>query len=141
MLLDLNSFYFIPIVVAAIGFEIATHIRKTKKHGKALVCPVGAECDAVVHSDYSKFLGFPVEILGVLYYAFIALAYIAILVVPSLAIQELFYLLFAVSGLAFIFSAYLIFVQAFVIRAWCTWCLASAGLSTILAYLAFISVI
>ena len=141
MLLDLNSFYFIPIVAAAIGFEIATHIRKTKKHGKILVCPVGAECDAVVHSDYSKFLGFPVEILGALYYAFVALVYIAILVVPSLAIQELFYLLFAVSGLAFIFSAYLIFVQVFVIRAWCTWCLASAGLSTILAYLAFISVI
>lgn len=135
------SFYFLPVIVAAIGFEIARHIKKTKKHGKTLVCPVGAECDTVVHSDYSKFLGFPVEGLGMLYYGFVAMAYIVLSIVPSLAINELFYVVFLVSGIGFLFSMYLIFIQAFVIRAWCTWCLASAGLCTVLAWLAYLSVV
>ncbi|MBS3902837.1 MAG: vitamin K epoxide reductase family protein [Anaplasmataceae bacterium] len=135
------SFYFLPIIVAAIGFEIAYHISKTKKRGRPLVCPVGADCDSVVHSDYSKFLGYPVEGLGMLYYGFITAVYLVLTIAPSLGFQEVFYFVGVVSLGAFIFSLYLIFVQAFIIRAWCTWCLASAALSTILAYLAYLSIL
>ncbi|MEX2008266.1 MAG: vitamin K epoxide reductase family protein, partial [Candidatus Spechtbacterales bacterium] len=38
----------------------------------------------------------------------------------------------AASAAAFVFSAYLTFLQAVVIRDWCSWCLISATISTII---------
>jgi|SRR3989344_9470378 len=112
---------FIIVILAIAGFALALYIHFHKRTARPLVCPIGHHCDPVIHSDYSKIFGFPVEMLGMLYYALIAVGYW--LAPAHMALQ-------IISGAAFGFSLYLIGIQLFVLRMWCTWCLISAALCT-----------
>src|SRR3989344_4608754 len=119
--------YTIIIFLAFIGFLIATYIRHHKKNVKeALICPLKANCDTVIHSDYSRFLGIPLEVLGMIYYGLLALSYGLLIVFPSFGIPLIVSGLMVASICAFLFSIYLTIVQAFVIKNWCTWCIISA---------------
>ena len=91
-----------------------------------MVCIIGEDCDTVVHSEYSRFLAIPIELLGMVYYAFISISYGLTIVLPNIFnIQAVFWVLSATIG-AFLFSAYLVFIQGLVLREWCEWCLTSA---------------
>ena len=119
--------FVIIIFLAFAGFLIASYIRHHKRNIKeTLICPLKANCDTVIHSDYSKFIGFPVENLGMFYYGFIAFAYGFALIFPGLYIPLVSYGLLVATVLAFVFSIYLTLVQAFVLKNWCTWCIISA---------------
>ena len=124
--------YLLIIFSAFGGFLIAFYIRHKKSSREVLVCPLNSNCEEVIHSDYSRFFGIPVEILGLLYYGVIAVSYGFIIGLPEYVSPNLLYILFALSGGAFLFSLYLTFIQAFTLREWCTWCLTSAALSTII---------
>ncbi|MEX0931691.1 MAG: vitamin K epoxide reductase family protein [Candidatus Paceibacterota bacterium] len=129
------SILHILIVLAGIsGFFLAYYIHHKKVTNTRLVCPVGANCEAVVHSEYSSFLGVSLEYWGMLYYASIVFSYIWIGLLPE-TVPSLVYLgIIALTVSGFIFSLYLTSIQAFVIRQWCTWCLTSAGLSTLIFF-------
>ncbi len=120
------------ILCALFGFLLATFIHFKKKLSSPLICPIGHSCDPVVHSDYSRFLGVPVESLGMLYYLLILLCYSLFLIFPALKGESLGLALVGISALAFLFSLYLTAVQAFILREWCTWCLISATLCAII---------
>lgn len=124
--------YLFIILVACFGFGIAWYIRMKKNIPHGMTCPLNSDCDAVVHSQFSVFFGIPVEILGMLYYAIIVFAYSAIITFPSLSNELVVFLLLTLSLVAFMFSVYLTFIQAFAIKEWCTWCLTSASLCTII---------
>jgi uncharacterized membrane protein len=127
----MRIFLHILIIFAAFcGFLLAFYIRHKKRGNEKLVCPIGSDCDTVIHSEYAKFLGFPVEVLGLFYYGGIALAYGAFLAFPFLASPVLVFMVFGASIAAFFFSLYLTFIQAFALKQWCAWCLTSAGLCT-----------
>jgi len=123
------GFYVFIAFASAGGFGVALYIYHTKRHHRQLVCPIGSDCNAVITSRYSKFLGVPLEYCGMFYYSVIFTAYIILISAPQL-LSELF-----VSGLiiltaaALLFSLYLLFAQAFLLRQWCIWCLLSATLS------------
>src|SRR5690349_2993269 len=114
-------------VLAICGFVVARHIYKHKKpNSSPLVCPLKFDCHAVVHSDYSKFFGMPVEILGMVYYGFVAISYAFFILIPgSLPIVFIAFLV-ALSLSAFMFSLYLIGIQIFVLKKGCFWCYVSA---------------
>ena len=118
----------IVIVLAFGGFSLAFYIYKTKKANKPLACPMDGHCDAVIHSDYSRFFGMPVEFLGLLYYATIALIYIFFITFPNSINPFSIFAVLSLSLASVLFSAYLTFIQAFNIKRWCTWCLVSASL-------------
>jgi uncharacterized membrane protein len=128
------------IILSIIGFSISFYIYKNKRKKKRLICPMRSSCDKVTHSGYSKFFGVPVEILGMLYYTFIAASYTML----SFANINLLYInafLCAVSTIALFFSFYLFAIQLFVIKKWCTWCLFSAFISFLIfavSYLHFL---
>ncbi|MBI2065141.1 MAG: hypothetical protein HYT62_03765 [Candidatus Yanofskybacteria bacterium] len=106
---------------------IARYIRHHKKNVKeALVCPLKANCDTVIHSDYSKFLGIPLEVLGMIYYGLSALSYGLLMIFPSIGTTFVVSSLMLASVCAFIFSTYLTIIQAFILKNWCTWCIISA---------------
>ena len=111
------------------GFLVAKHIRDHKVKAKHLVCMVGFDCHAVVHSDYSKFFGIPVEILGMVYYLFIALSYFCLIFFSNMVPNSLTLFVATSSFLAFLFSMYLIAVQFFVLKKGCSWCFVSAFIS------------
>jgi len=128
---------------AVAGLFIAAFIHFKKRLAAPLVCPIGHSCDPVVHSNYSLFMHIPVEILGLLYYTLTALAYALSLIYPQVHSSGLALSLAAISLIAFLFSLYLTFVQAIILREWCSWCLISAGLCTVILFssLALIDVI
>lgn len=121
--------YVLIIFFAFSGFLISFYVWHKKRKEEVLVCPLNADCETVIHSQFSKFFGIPVEYLGLLYYALIALSYGALILFPAPPSVFEFFLFTATTG-AFLFSLYLTFIQAFTIKQWCSWCLASASLST-----------
>jgi uncharacterized membrane protein len=122
------------------GFLVARHIFEEKKAERPLVCPIRFDCDTVVHSDYSKFMGVRVEILGMFYYAFIALSYLVFLFKPEFLPNAVVGAMATLSLVAFLFSVYLIAVQIFILKKMCSWCIVSSFICiliftlTILAY-------
>ncbi|HEY4508053.1 MAG TPA: vitamin K epoxide reductase family protein [Candidatus Paceibacterota bacterium] len=122
------------IACALAGLSLAAFIHFKKRLHHPLVCPIGHSCDPVVHSDYSRFMDIPVELLGVIYYTIIVVAYAAALAVPTLHSDLLGTLLLGLSAVAFLFSLYLTAVQAFILREWCTWCLISATLCALIFF-------
>jgi uncharacterized membrane protein len=114
------------------GFLIARHIRAKKKEQKPFVCPLQFDCHKVVTSDYSKFLGIPLELWGMAYYAFIIVAYSSFLVSPGLKTSSVVYFIMVLTAFSFLFSVYLTAIQAFRLRQWCSWCLFSAALCTVI---------
>lgn len=78
-------------------------------------------CKKVQYSKYSRTLGIPNPYLGLLMYvAILALTYFTIQGQVSAWIVP------AIVSFGFAFSLYFTFIQAFVLRAFCTWCVVSA---------------
>lgn len=137
----LNLFSVIAIAAAVCGFGISAFIYVSKNRDKPFICPFGASCDPVVRSRFSRFFKIRNELLGMVYYGFIALGYVYLALEGALAGVGLTVkmLLAAVSLAAALFSTCLVFIQAFVLRAWCSWCLFSAALSIVIAVAAVLS--
>lgn len=113
-------------VLGVSGFLVARHIYNHKKNAIPLVCPIKFDCNIVVNSDYSKFFGIPVEILGMVYYAFLSISYLFFIFVPNDLPNFLIGFMIFASISAFLFSLYLIFVQIFLLKKGCSWCFVSA---------------
>src|SRR3989344_1433054 len=127
----MDSVWHIILIFAAFGgFLLAFYIRHKKQAHEKMVCPLDSDCDAVIYSEYSKFFGIPVEIIGLFYYGLIAVSYALFLVFPVFASPLVVFSVFALTTAAFLFSLYLTFIQAFALKQWCTWCLISAGFCT-----------
>ncbi|MBI2639563.1 MAG: vitamin K epoxide reductase family protein [Candidatus Sungbacteria bacterium] len=133
------SFRILLIFAAFGGFLLAFYIRHKKHAREKMVCPLDSDCDAVVYSKYATFLGIPVEILGLFYYGFIAVSYAIFLGIPSFASTLTVFGTLVITAAAFLFSLYLTFIQAFALKQWCSWCLTSAGLCTVIFGTALIS--
>lgn len=120
------------IFIGFAGLLLSLYIaHKKRKKTEHLVCPFRGNCHEVIHSDYSKFLGVPVEYLGIFYYSTIAISYGLRAMFPGLN-GNFSVFLFFVSTFAIVFSFYLTFIQLFTLRKLCTWCLFSATLTVII---------
>jgi uncharacterized membrane protein len=119
-------------VLALIGLMVAAYLSMYKLGMLGIIqCQIGG-CEKVQTSRYAYFLGLPVAYYGVA-------AYIAILVVAMIGIQPRFarerwvaLALFGMSLVGVLFSAYLTYLEAAVIHAWCQWCVVSAVLITLI---------
>lgn len=124
------------IVFSVIGVVDASYLsyHAIKKTDVACVMFPKEWCYKVQHSKQSKMFGIPNAYLGLLMYVGILIlmfAYLSLGIVPFLFIQ-------IVIGIGFLFSMYFLFVQAFVLRAFCTWCVVSAVNFTVMAIAAFL---
>ena len=127
----METFLNLFLIAAALGgFALAFFIFISKRKAKPIACPMDGHCDIVVRSEFSKFFGIPVEILGMLYYAGAAAAYSIFYFYSGLAVPLAVFAMFGLASFSFLFSLYLTFIQAFNLKQWCVWCLASAGLSS-----------
>jgi uncharacterized membrane protein len=124
--------YVIIIFVAFSGFLLAAYIRHKKVSKETLVCPLRSNCGTVIFSDYSRFFGVPVELLGMAYYLIVAVVYGVFLAAPISMPQFVVFGIFSMTIAAFLFSLYLTFIQAFALKQWCAWCLVSAGFCTVI---------
>jgi uncharacterized membrane protein len=96
-----------------------------------LSCSIGS-CETVNTSKWAVFLGAPVAGWGVVFYLVLfslALASLQDRYAGSVGMSQLLAL---VSGIGFAFSAWLTFLELFVIRAICQWCVISAIIATLI---------
>jgi uncharacterized membrane protein len=126
------------IILGILGFSVAFYIYRKKHAKKKLICPMRSNCDTVIHSDYSRMLGIPVEVLGMIYYAVITIAYVVIAVFNHSGwVSTLSLILIAMSMCSVFVSVYLVSLQAFVLKHWCIWCLTSACISVLIFALSY----
>ncbi len=97
----------------------------------AIQCTIGG-CEKVQTSRWATFLGLPVSAWGL--GAYLTLLVIALLGVQPRWVRERWVALalFGLSAVGVAFSAYLTYLEAFVIHAWCQWCVISAVLITLI---------
>ena len=103
-------------LVALAGAAVAGYLTYVHYQPDALICTSGGGCETVQDSKYAELAGIPVALLGLL-------AFLAVLVLVAWD-SELARTLAATIALVGVgFAVYLIALQAFVIDAWCVWCL------------------
>jgi uncharacterized membrane protein len=112
--------------LALAGVGVAGYLTWVHYADVAPICATGGGCERVQNSDYASLAGMPVAVLGLI-------GYVAILA-ASFVPGELARL--ATAGIALTgagFSAYLTYLELFVIDAICQWCVASALIMLALA--------
>lgn len=127
-------FNFIVIVLAVVGLVISLYIRHKKSKNEKLVCVIGDDCDKVIRSEYAKTFGVDNIILGILYYIFLIGVFLIDGFYGFLGISFYWNILLFVTGLAGLTSLYLVYIQIFVLKEWCEYCLVTA-LVNILVFL------
>ncbi|MBZ5516707.1 MAG: thioredoxin domain-containing protein [Acidobacteriia bacterium] len=90
-----------------------------------MVC-VGSGCDTVRASPFAYPLGIPMPLFGAAMYAVLALLVFAWQMLPEPVARLATLAVAGISGLGFLFSLYLSGLEAFVLHAWCFWCVISA---------------
>lgn len=115
-------------ILAFLGLVDATYL--TVKHftGGKVVCGAipGLDCDVVLGSIYSEFFGIPLALLGALYYAGVLTVIVGFWKLKQHALLQL---LFGLTSIGVITSLYLVYIQAFVLYAYCLYCMTSAFIS------------
>jgi uncharacterized membrane protein len=100
-----------------------------------LACNVSS-CEQVQTSRWSVFLGLPVATWGAGFYAIALVLAIAGLQPRFADSRRLSLILVVLAGWGLVFTAWLNYLEAFVIHAWCEWCIGSATIVLILFVLA-----
>jgi uncharacterized membrane protein len=119
-------------LVALVGLADAVYLTVEHLTGQSVRCMVVSGCDEVLQSSYATVAaGIPVAAVGaVAYFTVFSLATLAAfgydgarkLLVPLVAVM-------------FLATLWFLYLQAFVIRAFCTYCLISAIVTTVLTLL------
>jgi uncharacterized membrane protein len=103
-------------VVALAGIAVAGYLTYVHYQPDALTCTSSGGCETVQESSYANLAGIPVALLGLL-------AWVAVLVLVAWDSELARTLVAAIALGAAGFAIYLVSLQAFVIEAWCIWCL------------------
>jgi uncharacterized membrane protein len=110
------------LALAILGVLISAYLTWTHFAGLTPVCTGSGEgCKTVQSSRYASVLGIPVALLGLV-------AYGGLIFSTILWRETGIYLGFLISLVGTLFSAYLTYLEIFVIGALCQWCLASAAI-------------
>lgn len=125
-------------LISLVGLFVAGYLALYKLgYIGTITCTVGS-CETVQTSKWAEFLGLPVAVWGVGYY----LAALALSVGSTLpkyeASRGMTWTLVLLTGWGFVFSAWLTWLELFVIHAICQWCVVSAILATIMFVVALL---
>lgn len=122
--------YLKPFILALSALGIILSLYLTYIHfteSRAAFCAAGTDCDTVRQSGFSTIMGVPVAALGVAGYSVILIVFLI-----SMKKRTKWLLLYILALAGFVFSAYLTYIEFFVIKAVCMYCIVSAVLMTII---------
>jgi len=109
--------------LSLIGLAVTAFLAFEYMQAGPMVCPVtGTGCELVRKSEFSKLLGVDLPIFGIAFY--LMTAFVSVWLTQNYH-QKISLLRLAASFSAFAFGVYLTFLEAFVIKAYCIWCVAS----------------
>ena len=98
------------------------------KRGKPVACSITSGCEEVLNSRYSTLAGIPISWFGFIFY----LAVFSCAVFAAFGEERVLKLVFWPVAAAFLVSMALVGVQAFILHAYCQYCLGSAILVTLI---------
>jgi uncharacterized membrane protein len=113
-------------VLCVLGIGIASYVTYVHYAGIKPACTAGESCTKVQTSVYSKLVGVPVALIGLIGYITI----LATLLAPETEKTRFATCALTLGG--FGFSAYLTYRELFSIHAICEWCVTSAIVMTIM---------
>ncbi len=116
-------------IVSVVGLADATYLTVQALTGETLSCGGSPDCFRVLGSSYAKVGGFPVAMLGALAY-FSAFTF-ATFAAFGYARAPKFLALMV--GMMFLATLWLLYVQAFLLHAYCRYCLFSAAITFLIA--------
>lgn len=120
-----RALYLFAAALALTGMAVAGYLAFENLQGNTGVCVGVHGCSTVQNSRYGEILGVPISVPGFLAYAVLLLAAVLSLRSP-LRRPELALIGFLGSVVGLLMSAYLTYIEAFVLDAWCSYCIASA---------------
>ncbi|MBC7911576.1 MAG: vitamin K epoxide reductase family protein [Pyrinomonadaceae bacterium] len=127
--------YLLTALLSLVGLGDSIYLTVKHLTGQSVRCTISTGCDAVLASAYASVGGFPLAAFG-------ALAYFAVFSLATLALfgyRGARMLLLIIVGLMTLMTLRLLYLQAFVLQAYCEFCLLSALITLSLAGLMLFS--
>lgn len=121
--------YSICAVLAIAGLADATYLTASHLSGETVTCLASTRCSEVLTSKYATIAGMPLALVG-------AIGYFTIFAAATLAAfgtEKARRILTIMIGVMFVGTLWLLYLQAFVIKAFCDYCLLSAAITFALA--------
>ena len=125
-----RTFLFTAVAIVALaGLADATYLTVQALTGETLTCGGSPDCFRVLGSSYARLGKIPVAMLG-------ALAYFAVFTFATFAAfgyRRAPKFLVLTVGTMFLMTLWLLYVQAFLLHAFCRYCLFSAAITFLMA--------
>jgi uncharacterized membrane protein len=115
-------------LLAFIGMVDALYL-SIKRNAGPIPCHITHGCTDVLTSKYSEIAGVPLSWFGlVFYFVIFSVVVIRLFEDSESSTNQLSAVIFYLAGAALVISALLVGIQAFILKAFCEYCLLSAGL-------------
>jgi uncharacterized membrane protein len=127
--------YALAALVSLVGLGDAIYLTVEHLSGRSVRCTITSGCSEVLSSEYATVRGIPLAMIG-------AAAYFTVFSLAVLAVYSYRWaakLLTVIVSLMFITTLWLLYLQAFVIKHFCQFCLLSALVTFVLTALVVIS--
>jgi uncharacterized membrane protein len=124
---------YLSLLLVVIGIGVSGYLSYVKLADERLICTQSDtfQCDVVQNSAYAEMFGIPIAYLGLGTYLVIG---VLLLLEDRLVIlhENDLLIVFGIVLFAFVYSIYLVYLQGWVLQAWCQWCLTHEVNMTIL---------
>jgi uncharacterized membrane protein len=121
--------YSVAALIAVLGIADSTYLAVQALTGETAVCGGSANCFQVLGSSYARVAGIPIALFGLAAY-FCAFSFATFAGFGYARLRTFFNL---TVWAMFAFTLWLLYVQAFILHAYCRYCLFSAAMVFILA--------
>ncbi|HZS18421.1 MAG TPA: vitamin K epoxide reductase family protein [Candidatus Udaeobacter sp.] len=121
--------YVVAAIVSLAGLADATYLSVQALTGETLGCGGSPDCSKVLGSPYARIGGVPVALFGVLAY-FCAFTFATF---AAFGYTRARTFLIPTAGAMFLGTLWLLYVQAFLLHAYCRYCLFSAATTFLIA--------
>jgi uncharacterized membrane protein len=125
------------LALSFLGIADSWYLFQSAVTDTALTCDIGAGldgCNIVAQSPYSQFLGIPLALYGVGFFALVFAVGGALFLAHARLLQKGLLALAAFGAAA---SLMFVYIQFFLIKALCIYCLLSAGITFVLLFIAW----
>lgn len=131
----ISLLYVLAMVISLIGVGDALYLTVHHLTGQSVRCTIAGGCSIVLSSPYAVIAGIPIAAIGALaYFLAFSLATLA-----AFGYERARGWLLVIAAPMFISTLGLLYLQIFVLHAYCDFCLLSAALTISLAFLALLA--
>lgn len=123
------------VIFCFIGFVDASYLTASHYIGVPPNCSLFSGCEKVTTSIYSKVFNIPISLIGSIYYLFLII--LSILYIDTKD-ERILPIIIATTGFGFVASVWFVYLQIFVIKAICIYCMISAMTTLILFLLSIL---